>query len=56
MRITIEPTGIDPNRVSVVVAMKSDDLSIDETVRLIKGALVAWGFTEETVDEAMGGE
>ena len=54
MRIVLEPTGVNPTPIGavyhkVVIEHPSDDLDIDETIRLISKAVVAFGFHENTV-------
>ena len=54
MRITIEPTGINPSPLGaayhkVAIEHPSDELDIDEMIRLISTAVVAFGFHENTV-------
>lgn len=56
MRITLEPTtpprtGLEANEVNhkVVIEHPHDELNIDETIRLISTAVVAYGFHEDAV-------
>lgn len=58
MRIIIEPTyphdkSLPDDYVHhrVVIEHPDDDLGIDHVVELVKYALVAYGFTEKTVNE-----
>jgi hypothetical protein len=57
MRITIEPTqpvegGIA--HTTVAVSQPDDDLNIGEVVDLLRAALIAWGFSEKSVDDEIG--
>lgn len=54
MRIVLEPTGVNPTLLGavyhkVVIEHPSDELDIDEMIRLISTAVVAFGFHENTV-------
>jgi len=56
MKIIIKPTapphyGIAHNKVSV--EHPSDDLTLDEVMELVAGALKAYGFNAQMVDEAI---
>ena len=62
MKITIEPTQ-DQSGLStaathcrVTVEHPHDDLNIVEAADLVRAALIAWGFSERTVDELLGEE
>lgn len=56
MRITIEPTN-EPNGIpnqtnsKVIIESQYDDLDIYDVWDLIRGALIAYGFSESTVDK-----
>ena len=56
MRITFSPTDKDPTHNEVSVGLFRDDLTIRETLALVRSALVAWGYAERTVDKALGEE
>ena len=63
MRIIIEPTTpqderLDPDGINhrVVIEHPMDDISIDHIVSLVKYALMAYGFSEKTVNEYLGGD
>lgn len=57
MKITIEPTdnGILLSRVAqnhkVEITHPSDDLNFEEAMDLTKRALIAWGFSPDSVKE-----
>lgn len=55
MRITFAPTAIGPYDApaqhTVSLETPHDDLDISEIVRLLRGALVAWGFHPANVDD-----
>ena len=50
MKITIEPSNVDPNHSSaatqhrVVIEHPDDDLTLDVTIELLEAALKAYGF------------
>ena len=62
MKITIEPTGDQSGRPDdevhsrVTVEHISDDMDIHGVMDLVRGALLAWGFSEKTVDGYMRAE
>ena len=62
MKITIEPTQdqtgrtVEATHCTVTVAHPFDDLDISEAFCLVKQALIAWGFSETTVDSVLGEE
>ena len=57
MKITIEPTDMVYNYPTVSVSTPSDDLTIDHLwFEVLRPALLAWGFVEQTVDGLVGGE
>lgn len=49
MKITIEPTDRVDDFITVSVASASDDIDIHEVAELLRVALLAWGFADETV-------
>lgn len=56
MRIKIEPTnqcslGPHHQQWSVVIEHPGDDLNIEDTIQLMGRALIAYGFSRETVKE-----
>lgn len=57
MRITFAPTAIGPydapQQHTVSLETEYDDLLIDDIARLLRGALVAWGFDPRNVDEIL---
>ena len=56
MKITIEPThkgrGKDAHR-TVTVELPYDDVNIDDTMDLVAAALKAYGYADESVNEAI---
>lgn len=55
MKITLEPTESKTQH-SVVIETQHDGHDIDEIRELLRGALIAWGFHPETVNELFGEE
>lgn len=58
MKITIEPTGERPasfeaRHHTVSIADENDDLTGPDVVWLVRQALIAWGFAEQTIVDAM---
>lgn len=53
MRIIIEPTDLDSDHDRVAVETPRDDLNIYEMMARVRTALIAWGYAERTVDEAL---
>ena len=51
MKITLKPSSKDTAYNSVTIENPSDELNLQETMDLVKAALVAWGFNVETVKE-----
>lgn len=54
MKITIEPSGTEYNHNTVSVESKYDDLDINAAGELVRAALQAWGYAEQTVNELLG--
>jgi hypothetical protein len=60
MKITIEPTeqnvNVPANQLcpKVEITLPADDVTINEIVDLLRGALIAYGFEPATVKEAFG--
>ena len=52
MRIIIEPT-VQEEQHRVVIQHQRDDLVIEEVARLLRAALVAYGFPLDTVNEIL---
>ena len=50
MKITIEPTSLDDYHNSVSISNNYDDCSIEKVMELIELVLLAWGFSQETID------
>lgn len=55
MKITIEPSEeqgkypVDQRHAAVSLEIEGDDLTIDEVGELMRGALVAWGYSPFSV-------
>jgi hypothetical protein len=58
MKIKLEPTITDCiheiPRHAVTIEHPHDELNVNEAVELMASALVAWGYSERNVREAMG--
>ena len=50
MKITIEPTDANPCHNTVSVANDYDEINIERAFDIIESALLAWGFSQETID------
>lgn len=50
MKLTLEPTT-EESYWTVVISKPKDDLKLDEVMELVKAAVVAWGFSPESVEE-----
>ncbi len=53
MKITIEPTEHVYDLVSVSVASANDDSDLAGVLELFRAALLAWGFVDEIVAQAI---
>jgi hypothetical protein len=59
MKLTLEPTGPPgPHRhLKVTVETNHDDHTIDEVIdNVVVPALLAWGFTQKTIDNYLDDE
>ena len=61
MKITLEPTDVSPRysfrQPKVEITVETDNHDINGVLdNLIKPALIAWGFGQQTVNEAFGDE
>ena len=50
MKIILQPTS-NENQHSVTLETPHDDINIEEAIELVKGALVAWGYHPDIVNE-----
>lgn len=59
MRVTLTPTappGPHRNPEVSISNGDTDDLDIHQALDLIRSALLAWGYAESTIDDAIGRE
>jgi len=54
MKITIAPTSTEKGYRTVTVEEPSDDLAIDDLMTLIEGAVLAFGYHQNTIDDYWG--
>lgn len=52
MKITIEPTEHVDDYITVAVSSPIDDDGVYAAIELFRAALLAWGFTVETLTKA----
>ena len=54
MKITLEPTektDKKPYHSTVSISVADDDLNLEEVIEMVKGALIAFGYSADSVKE-----